>query len=399
MIPLRHILSMPVCSGFRVVSGFNGIGNIVASTAFFDCEEEFCSSEGNVAGKIIITTLGAARNDQELAEKNLRLLIRSGAAAIAIRNTYFSDVSEQVKKLSDKQNVPLIFFNFPGIDDVLYGIRSCLDHIDRNDAANAVSSLLSCDSLDDSRVLSLAFRLSPYLRDNVILCSYITDKYDGKCNTYADALPIDAWQPDSIHVFPRLADCGARYVFIPYRHGIFFILTAEDPENITEDITLSFLKELLPTDIDDSRRIGHSSSQVKLSSLHIPLREALYANVSSILDDYGVTWYNQLRLDKLLCSARAFEVSKELLNDLLQKLVSSGGRNNSEDFSMTLDTYVACNGDIKATASAMHQHPNTIRYRLAKIQSAWSCNNIFYFNAIALLFVRLRGILRLLSDI
>lgn len=187
-----------------------------------------------------------------------------------------------------------------------------------------------------------------------------------------------------------------RYAFLPYKRGTFFILTAMDPDGLRPECGISFLRRCMGD--GNAYRQGHSLTPRRLTEMPKILREALYSNVITALDDLPVTYYHELRLDRLLCSTSNIEITREVYTNLKQRLISAGDKNNADDFVTTLNTYAACNGDVKLTAAKLHQHPNTIRYRLGKIEAAWDCHDILTFDATAKVYDRMEGILQLLEE-
>ncbi len=395
MVSLRHILALPAFSDFRVVSGFNGISRSISSTAFFDCVPDAQLPAERMEGSFVVTTLSAVRDDPAHAAACLRLLLHSGAAAIAIEDTYCRELPCGVKELSDELNLPVILFGTPGIGDVLYEVRSRIENASREDTEEILHLLLSEESVGAERMLRLAYRLNPYFRSHVVQCACVS----GPKGAAPYRCPPTPLTGEDAALYAR---GDIRYALLPYRHGIFFILTAENPSALPDLFSEQLLQRLVPAEVFGDQCIGYSSTPAALDALQTPLREAFYANITSVLDDCPdnrVSYYKQLRLDKLLCSAAAISVTQELYDDMSRKLSASGGKNNAEDFITTLNTYVDCNGDVKATAITLHQHPNTIRYRLTKIQNAWQCRDILSFDATAKVFIRLQGILRMMEGL
>lgn len=401
MIRVRQILSMPELSSLRVISGVNGINGTVSSTGFFDCEPGVVLSKLASKGKFMVTTLAAAKDDPAYASSCLKTLLHSGVAAIAIKDTFFNDVSDDVKALSNKYNIPVIMFDTPQIDDVLYQIRSEIDRMTNEDSDEIISQLLYDSNLDSVNILNLAYKLNPYFRDNIILCSFITAANGEFLALPEFRTPHSSQNQQSNARWNRLfseqiTSGNLRYAFLPYKRGTFFLLTAIEPNGIRPEYGISFLNQHIGS--EQTYQVGHSSSQGQLTDIPKMLREALYSNVITILDGTQMTAYRELRLDRLLCSVSGIEITKSVYANLKQRLINSGDKGNSDDFIITLSTYVACNGDVKQTAAKLHQHPNTIRYRLSKIQVAWDCHDSFTFDATAKVFDRLEGILQLLEE-
>ena len=61
------------------------------------------------------------------------------------------------------------------------------------------------------------------------------------------------------------------------------------------------------------------------------------------------------------------------------------GRNDSQ-YLNTIECFVSCKGDYTTTAEKLHQHANTIRYRVNKVRSSLGMddNPIRFYETIAL---------------
>ena len=63
MVLLRDILSAPLFSGFRIVSGYNGINTPVTQAGFLEWESGADIEKNFEKGEFVITTLAAAKDD------------------------------------------------------------------------------------------------------------------------------------------------------------------------------------------------------------------------------------------------------------------------------------------------------------------------------------------------
>jgi sugar diacid utilization regulator len=69
----------------------------------------------------------------------------------------------------------------------------------------------------------------------------------------------------------------------------------------------------------------------------------------------------------LLAHASGPESLENVVENALGPLLSSDAASGSE-YIKTLDAYLACDRHLERTASALHVHPNTVRYRITKVQ-------------------------------
>jgi sugar diacid utilization regulator/putative methionine-R-sulfoxide reductase with GAF domain len=74
-----------------------------------------------------------------------------------------------------------------------------------------------------------------------------------------------------------------------------------------------------------------------------------------------------LGLYGLLARGSARESLESMVEQALGPIVEADGASGSE-YVKTLDAYLACDRHLEPTAHTLHVHPNTVRYRLAKVQ-------------------------------
>ena len=400
MVLLSRLLSLSALSEFRVVSGFNGINTPVNTIGFFDCETGADFGQRFFPGQLVFTTLSAEREHPDRIVAGLAALINRGVAAIAIKDTFVQDISDEIRELSEIRSVPILFFSTPSLDEALCAVHFELKRMNNDDTEKTLMTLIHTDDLTPIEITDLAYRLNPYFRENITMCAFVSIAGED------ENIPEILWEQYLSGVSPFKAGAvrqgknmvlgeWQRFTVLPYKRGLFFISTATEHECLLADPTVAPLEQFLA--IDDTYRIGYSTTCGSISKMQIILREALYSNISTVIDECPVTHYRELYVDKLLCSTTRFNVSREVYTHLKNKLISTAEKANAEDFIATLNSYVQLNCDIKAVANALYQHPNTIRYRIAKIKKAWNCMKDVHFTTTATVFVRLEGFLKLMD--
>ena len=84
MINLSMLLSNNLFSGFRLVSGAEGLENRVVSTGVFDWEDEEKLREYFPEGALIFTTLSMYKDDRDGAEAVIRPRAFSSSVSVLI---------------------------------------------------------------------------------------------------------------------------------------------------------------------------------------------------------------------------------------------------------------------------------------------------------------------------
>ncbi len=119
MITVIELLSYPLFRNFKLISGHAGLSNEVSGTAIFEWESPEDVEKTFAKGEFAMTTLSQERGNIAYAEKCLKMLILKKVSAIAIKNIYFNEISEEIKMFSNNHNIPIFFFSEVYFD-VLY---------------------------------------------------------------------------------------------------------------------------------------------------------------------------------------------------------------------------------------------------------------------------------------
>lgn len=394
MILLRDILSHPLFSAFRIVSGTNGMNTPVTQAGFFDWESDEEIGKYFAKGEFVVTTLAATRNDPGRAEESLRLLIRSQVAAIAIKEVYFHEISEGLRAMSEEWNVPILFFEDTYVDDVLYQVKAMLLQADSGRNSRLLRSLLTGHGLTPEACRETALQLSPFFGGQVLLCAFVTEAVPGQDLT---APAFDSYGS----LCGRGSGSGAipenelQYALFPFWRGVFFVCTANERQSLPEARQLPLLRSFFP-DCGPSYRVGLCAEEAGLGQLDLCLKQAFYAALSAVADEIPVLRFSETGPDRFLLPLGDGVWAERYHDGLLEALSRDGGR--AEPLLETLEAYVRCGGDIALTAGLLYQHSNTVRYRLQKLRRAWQTEDELRFQTQVCLFCRLHRLLPLLRE-
>lgn len=401
MVLLRDILSAPLFSGFRIVSGYNGINTPVTQAGFLEWESGADIEKNFEKGEFVITTLAAAKDDPGRAETCLRMLIRHQVAAIAIKDVYYKDISTQLREFSDTWNVPILFFSDTFIDDVLFYIKTALLKEDSAMQERIVRSLLYDTNLTPEQCRAYALKINPFFEKQVLFCAYVTVSDLTAVPPRRKPLHFDTFGNFETRTagtsWPHIPEGSSlpplKYSFLPFQQGAFHICTTTDTAAFPKDFPLKFVKSFFP-DFGNEHRIGLSAEGGILEELAQFMKKAFFANISCTIDEISSLDFSETGMDQLLCPACFSAWSKQYYRSLLDKLTAAA--DDAEVLIATLDTYCKSGGDVPLTAKITFQHSNTIRYRLQKVRRAWEIHDNISFDSQAVLFCRLHRIYQLL---
>lgn len=402
VVLLRDILSAPLFSNFRIISGYNGINTPVTQVGFFEWESGTDIEKNFAKGEFIITTLAAAKDDPSRAETCLRMLIRHQVSAIAIKDVYYKDISAQLKEFSDTWNVPILFFSDTFIDDVIFYIKTALLKEDSAMQERIVKSLLYDTSLTPEQCKEYALKLNPFFEKQVLFCAYVAVSDLTAVPPQRKPLHFDTFgnfETRTAGTWTHIPEGSTlpplKYSFLPFQQGAFLVCTTTDTEVFPEGFPLKFVKSFFP-DFGNEHRIGLSTEGGALEELAQFMKKAFFANISCTIDEISSLDFSETGMDQLLCPACFSAWSKQYYRSMLDKL--SVAADDADVLITTLDAYCKCGGDVSLTSKITFQHSNTIRYRLQKIRKAWEINDNISFDSQAVMFCRLHRIYQLLDD-
>lgn len=403
MVLLRDILSAPLFSGFRIVSGYNGINTPVTQAGFLEWESGADIEKNFEKGEFVITTLAAAKDDPGRAETCLRMLIRHQVAAIAIKDVYYKDISTQLREFSDTWNVPILFFSDTFIDDVLFYIKTALLKEDSAMQERIVRSLLYDTNLTPEQCRAYVLKINPFFEKQVLFCAYVTVSDLTAVPPRRKPLHFDTFGNFETRTagtsWPHIPEGSSlpplKYSFLPFQQGAFHICTTTDITAFEHDFPLKFVKSFFP-DFGSDYRIGFCTEPGTLADLARSMKKAFFANITCTIDEISSLDFSETGTDQLLCPACSCSWSKQYYQKLLEKLSDAG--DNLGVLISTMVTYTRCCGDVALTSKLSYQHGNTIRYRLQKIRKAWGINDALSFDAQMVMFCRLHHIYQLLEE-
>lgn len=375
MLTVMELLSFPLFRNFKLVSGYGGLYNQVSGTGIFEWESSFEVEKNFERGEFVVTTLSLARSDVSLAENSIRMLIDKKVCAIAVKDIYFHEISEELKAYSDACQVPVFFFSETFFDDIIYTIKNTLLTHSRDFGLDGQIDFLLDDASSPEQVKRKAKEINPFFHSAAICC-------------YAALAEDCQWQKEM--KAPRLNPEETVYSVINYQQGILVIYTAKENSlselegRLTSFLEKSGLKKCL-------REVGYGSAVKGLENLGTAVRECICAGESCRLEHSEFVRFRDTGLDRLLLPLGDSPWAKKYYAGILSILTAYDDQHGAK-LMETLVEYVGNSGDMKLTAQKMFQHSNTIRYRIDKIRKLLELRDDSHSLAQLYIFVRLHRI-------
>jgi len=364
MVTVFDIVTSPTFKNFQIISGEKGIQNPVSGTGIFDWESKADIAKTFRKGEFVITTLAIAKDDFDYANDCIKTLILHGVAAICIKEVFFRNLSEDTIQKSDILGVPIFFFSETFVDDIVYEVRNLLAS-DQGDLQNNLyqpiwETLLGWyhnGFLPPSARTSIQEILHPYLHDHFV-CLVAFPKKNGSIVPVKQA--------------PRMGN-EEQSILIPFETGVVMILSYPDGTMFTTQRVLEYLNS---SGIDSSDcHVGQSIRRKGLYKLADSILEGFLACATSIIkpghrdDQEPATEIFSFSQAESLLVANSWTQSSRGYFHRMHQVITEYDRDHDTDFIVTLTTYIEADGDLVRASKLLFQHPNTVRYRVAKIKS------------------------------
>lgn len=390
MPTVANLLSKPMFNDFRIISGKNGLNNKVTCAGFFEWEQDIEITKSFNKGEFVITTLSSFKDNPGAVERSLKLLINTHVAAIAIKDIYYKDVSDDLKKYSNDHNVPIMFFTGTYIDEILYVIKNeTLNSLFTSFNEIVIDSLISNDNLDGLEKENLIRKINPFFLSGSMIAAYISNKSDtvsiseNALNLYNNVL-LD----NGVSIPEKIENVEFVYSFVAYKRGIFLLITtATTDETVLKKYKSALIASLTENSALAETCIGVSDFIPGVSNVSAMLIDAVFANTSCILDNKNLVEISKAPFDRIIFKDRYLLGPNPYYEELLEKLSETSSQRSP--LLETLITLVSCNGNVDMTAQKMFQHKNTIRYRLNKLRKVFSTDNDMEFFGKLYLFSRI----------
>ncbi len=384
MLTVMELISFPLFRDFRLVSGRGGLYNQVKGTGILEWESSSDVERNFGEGEFVVTTLSMSRSDASLAETSIRTLIDKKVCAVAVKDVYYHEISDELKAYSDARHVPVFFFSETFFDDIIYTIKNALLTYNSDFNRDEQIEFLLDGAYSPEQKKKKAREINPFFQSGVICCFAALKKHS-------------SWQSDM--KTPPLDPEETVYSVIEYQQGLLVIFTQKDlaadkgglEEKLMNFLEKSGLKKSLAG-------IGLSAPVKGLENLGTAIQESLYANSSCLIDQSENLRFRDSGLDQILLPMADSLWTKQYYENMLSRITEYDAKRGAK-LMETLTEYVENGGDMKSTAQKMFQHSNTIRYRIEKIRKLLGLGDDAGSFAQLYIFVRIHEIYRSRPDL
>lgn len=355
MIHIKELFRLQNIHRLRLIAGQDGLERTVTEAVLFEYDPSRVQLPDFYRGDLVVTTLAYARGDAKLVAHSLQALMNQGIAGLMVKTAYFSELPQAVITLANRLGTPVFLFDDTYIEEVILQVTDLIRG-KRHFAGfeQDVDTLMRGD-LTEEQTRERARRIDPLGQSSYRIYAVSPKER---------MITLD----DKLYALMETdADAAHRCTFIEWRRMMLALCREEDGLSAQEALT-RFGDLLTRAGVDrQSVVIGQSDLREARAQMGASLCEAVYAARAAKLCGKA-----ELAAHELGLYAYLFPMSENpFVCDRCRRVLSAireYDAQNHTNLEQTALVYVKENMEIAAAAKVLFQHPNTVRYRLSKIQ-------------------------------
>ena len=355
MIHIKELFRLQNIHRLRLIAGQDGLERTVTEAVLFEYDPSRVQLPDFYRGDLVVTTLAYARGDAKLVAHSLQALMNQGIAGLMVKTAYFSELPQAVITLANRLGTPVFLFDDTYIEEVILQVTDLIRG-KRHFAGfeQDVDALMRGD-LTEEQTRERARRIDPLGQSSYRIYA---------ASPKERMITLD----DKLYALMETdADAAHRCTFIEWRRMMLALCREEDGLSAQEALT-RFGDLLTRAGVDrQSVVIGQSDLREARAQMGASLCEAVYAARAAKLCGKA-----ELAAHELGLYAYLFPMSENpFVCDRCRRVLSAireYDAQNHTNLEQTALVYVKENMEIAAAAKVLFQHPNTVRYRLSKIQ-------------------------------
>nr|WP_315025031.1 PucR family transcriptional regulator [uncultured Aminipila sp.] len=357
MIQVRELLKMPLFQNFKLIAGENGLEQQLSNVVILEYESVNNSYHVFNQGDFILTSLFFAVNDPGSIVTALRNVINRNIAGIAIKTVFFDDIPEEIKQYALEKKVPIFTFSEVYMEDLILCVNNFLKLkqqflVNENNINKLVNTTSSSDIIQN-----IVKQINPLFFSNVTV-AFITPK-DEESNIEFTSYFYELFYKNYTSAI------STHYSFIKYKSGMLIIHTSPSSLQVDASVFNMLLQSIKLN--SELFYIGISDQKNSYSDFHIAIKMSIWANQVGQMNHSDITYYKNIGIYKWIAPLFNECTIENDYKKLINK-INEYDKNFKSNLWNTLIVFIQNNGEYSKTAKDLYQHPNTIRYRIKKIQ-------------------------------
>lgn len=355
---VRELLSLDALQPISSVTGEEGLDNAMKDVVLLEYDSlQQPRPKDYYLDDFIISTLFSAKDDPGALYAMVEQLISLGAVGLAYKSVYFKTIPPEVIALAKAHHFPILKFDGLYIEDVILTISDSMRMRQEFSMFEEPLFQLLRGGADTYGIESLCMQMNPNRKK--YMCAVYVHSTDLTCDwsiTLRNVLQLRS----SRHII-------SSYRFLQFRRG-FFILCNDTQPMEPKAVARDMLRLFDSLGVEYSHLcFGIGTVQQRSADFDRVIRDAFDALLYAITQNKTVATMDELRMYQCIFPMIRDKTTREQIAAIMARLENYDQESSSGCLVATLDAYSSCHYSIPDTATLLHQHPNTIRYRLKKI--------------------------------
>ena len=360
MITVADILALPAVHSWKMLGGKPAaLQRKVWNLGIMDASMGDDAYSEYRPGEFILTHLGFARDEPQLADASLCAMVSRDLAALAVRNTHDLPITDDAIAASNASGTPLIVYEGEYFEQVIFQGMKLLerDKVD-SDIARLIDGLLQSRTAESIReVFYDAIKAS----GSTVQCAVLRPTGGDEASLYAQ---IDELVDVATSIKKEWERVETANVFRYHDCAIVLVTYNRPPAAFGIQTESEFMQLLRP----HGRLVGGISEELPLGEGDLAVREAFAALEGAKPGREPLVRWAGMGLTAFRRAAQSDRLISSTC-ELYQQMLRDQDEKGDSDLLGTARALAEACGDVRAAAEALFQHPNTVRYRLRKLKS------------------------------
>ena len=382
MIHIKELYRLQGLSHLRLIAGAAGLDRTLTAAVLFEYDPSRMQLPDFYRGDLVVTTLAYARGDKQLVSHSLLALMNQGIAGLLVKTAYFTELPRDVLVQAEQLGTPIFLFDDTYIEEVILEVTELIRGKRHFAGYEEEIDALLRGGLTAEQIREKFGRIDPAgsARYRVLAL------YPGEHMPRLDEQIYTLFSED--------ADAGRRIICMRWRRMLLMLRRMDEKESAQDEAAGHEIADLLSrAGVDTAAmHVGASSVRADRSQLGEALSEAVYAARAARLQRKAIVSSGELGLYAYLLPIAENAFARQWCAQSLREIREYDAANKA-NLETTARAYIDADMEIAAAAKALFQHPNTVRYRLTKIQKLMNMENSAMFLPMLSLTMQLSAIL------
>ena len=382
MIHIKELYRLQGLRHLRLIAGQSGLNRTLTAAVLFEYDPSRMQLPDFYRGDLVVTTLAYARGDEQLVSHSLLALMNQGIAGLLVKTAYFKKLPGDVLTQAERLGTPIFLFDDTYIEEVILEVTELIRGKRHFIGYEEDIDELLRGGLTAEQVRGKFDRIDPAGSAKYCLLALYPHEHMPRLDEQVYALLCED------------ADAARQLICMRWKRMLLILRRIDAAQNEDEEAVLNGICALLErAGIRlEALYIGVSSVRTERSVLSEALSEAVYAARAARLKGSKAVKSSELGLYAYLLPIAENAFARQWCMQTL-KNIRQYDADNKANLEATARAYVQADMEIAATAKALYQHPNTVRYRLTKIQKLMQMEDSTMFLPMLSLTMQLSSIL------